>query len=67
MDIVERLAKLEQKVVDGFDHLNHLFDNHLGDHDKKEKFQQKVIIALIAIIGSASVSILILLIGYLTR
>jgi len=62
MDIPERLARLEQKVIEGFSHLNELFRNHLNSHEKREKFQQKIIIALIAIIGSASVSILILLI-----
>jgi len=62
--IEERLARLEERVKMGFEYINNLFNNHLATHDKREKFWQKVTVALISITGSAIVSLLILLVKF---
>lgn len=51
MTIGERLAKLEQKVIDGFKGIESKLDNHLKSHEKKETFQQRLIITLVVIIA----------------
>jgi len=59
MTIIERLAKLEEKVLGGFKSIEGKIDNHLHTHEKKETFQRRLIIAFVVIIAGFVIKLFI--------
>jgi len=65
MGFSKRLSCFERKVNKGFADLTELFQNHLKTHDHRDRFLERVIIALIGISGSAIVGVLLLVLKYI--
>ena len=65
MTLGERMAALEAKVKGGFENLNNLIQNHFDSHDKRQQFNERLIIALIGISGTAVVGMFLLIVKYM--
>ena len=64
MTLGERMGKLEERVNSGFKNMGGLFEDHLNSHAHRERFHEKLIIALIGITGSAIVGVLLMMVKY---